>query len=117
MTEEEIQERYQQDKAASVRHILLMTQGKSDSAKKEIRKKMEAILAEAKSGKDFAELAKKDTEDSSSKNNGGRYENFGRGRMVKTVEDAASSVPVCEISDTVETRYGYHILKVIDRKK
>ena len=116
VTEVDIQERYQQDKTASVRHILLMTQGKSDSAKKEISK-MEDILAEAKSGKDFAELAKKYTEDSGSKNKGGLYENFGRGKMVKPFEDAAFNVPVGEISDIVETRYGLHILKIVDRKK
>ncbi|MFQ5770311.1 MAG: peptidylprolyl isomerase, partial [bacterium] len=61
ITEEEIQKAYQEDKTASVRHILLSTQGKSDSAKQEIRKKMEGILAQAREGEDFAELAKKYT--------------------------------------------------------
>ncbi|MBC8181290.1 peptidylprolyl isomerase [candidate division KSB1 bacterium] len=117
VTEEEIMERYKKDKTASVRHILLMTQGKSDSVKKEIRKKMEGILAEAKSGKDFAELVKKHTEDPGSKNTGGLYKDFGRGKMVKAFEDAAFSVPIGEISDIVETRYGFHILKIVDRKK
>ena len=117
ITEEEILARYQKDKTATVRHILLMTQGKSDSAKIEIRKKMEDILAEAKSGKDFAELAKKYTEDPGSKNTGGLYEDFKRGKMVKPFEDAAFNVPIGEISDIVETRYGFHILKVINRKK
>ena len=115
--EEMIKEEYQKDKTATVRHILLKTTGKTDSAKQEIRKKMEGILAEAKSGKDFAELAKKYTEDPGSQKTGGLYENFGRGRMVKAFEAAAFSVPVGEISDIVETPYGYHILKVIDRKK
>ena len=117
VTDEDIQQEYQHDKTATVRHILLMTQGKSDSAKAEIRKQMEDILAQAKSGADFAELAKKYTEDPGSKANGGLYENFGKGRMVKPFEDAAFNVPIGEISDIVETRYGYHILKVIDRKK
>jgi parvulin-like peptidyl-prolyl isomerase len=117
VTDEDILAEYNTDKTASVRHILLMTQDKSDSAKAEIRKKMEDILAEAKSGADFAKLAEKYTEDPGSKDKGGLYENFTKGRMVKPFEDAAFSVPVGEISDIVETRYGYHILKVVNREK
>jgi len=106
-----------EEEVASVRHILLMTQGKSDAEKEEIHKKMEGILNRAKAGEDFAELAKEYTEDPGSKNNGGLYENFPKGQMVKPFEDAAFSVPVGEISDIVETRYGYHILKVVARNK
>jgi parvulin-like peptidyl-prolyl isomerase len=115
--EEEIQRFYQEDKSASVRHILLLTQGKNESEKAEIRKQMEAILARAKSGEDFAKLAKEYSEDPGSKDNGGLYEDFGRGRMVKPFEDAAFSIPVGDLSDIVETTYGYHILKIVDRKK
>lgn len=78
---------------------------------------MEEILVRARAGEDFATLAKTYSEDPGSKENGGLYENFGRGQMVKPFEDAAFSVPVGEISDIVETTYGYHIVKVIDRKK
>ncbi|MFQ5639922.1 MAG: peptidylprolyl isomerase [bacterium] len=117
VTEDELQQAYREDKTASVRHILLNTQGKSDSAKEEIRTKMETILAKARQGEDFAELAKKYTEDPGSKSNGGLYENFGRGRMVKAFEEASFSVPVGEISDIVETNYGFHIIKVVDRKQ
>ena len=102
---------------ASVRHILLMTQGKNDQEKMNIRKKMEDILIRARSGEDFAELARTYTEDPGSKSNGGLYENFTRGTMVKPFEEAAFSVPVGEISDVVETQYGYHILKIVDRGK
>ncbi len=117
VTEDEVERAYQDDKTASVRHILLLTQGKSDEEKAEILKRMEGIRARAKSGEDFAELARQYTEDPGSKDNGGLYEDFGRGRMVKPFEDAAFSVPVGEISGIVETEYGYHILQVIDRKK
>jgi foldase protein PrsA len=106
-----------EEELASVRHILLMTQGKSDAEKEEIRKKMEGILARAKKGEDFAVLAKEYTEDPGSKDKGGLYENFPKGQMVKPFEDAAFSLPIGEISDIVETRYGYHILKIVDRKK
>ncbi|MEJ2636223.1 MAG: peptidylprolyl isomerase [Calditrichia bacterium] len=117
VTEDDIQKAYNEDKTATVRHILLSTQGKSDSAKQEIRKNMEDILARARKGEDFAKLAKEYSEDPGSKDKGGLYENFGRGQMVKPFEDAAFSVPVGQISDIIETQYGFHILKVIDRKK
>lgn len=106
-----------EEELASVRHILLMTQGKSDAEKEEIRKKMEGILARAKTGEDFAALAREYTDDPGSKENGGLYENFPKGQMVKPFEDAAFSLPIGEISDIVETRYGYHVLKIVDRKK
>ncbi len=117
ISEEDIENYYKQDKFATVQHILLSTRGKSDSAKQEIRKKMEGILAEAKSGKDFGELAKKYSEDPGSKTRGGLYENFERGAMVAPFDSAAFNVPVGEISGIVETMYGYHIIKVLNRKK
>lgn len=117
ITEEEIQQEYNKDKTASVRHILLLTQGKNDSEKVEAHKKMEELLARARKGEDFAALAKEYSEDPGSKEKGGLYEDFERGKMVKPFEDAAFSVPVGEISDIVETSYGYHILLVVDRKR
>lgn len=116
VSEEEIQEAYQADKTASVRHILLLTQGKSETEKVAIHKKMEDILARARNGEDFAALAKTYSEDPGSKENGGLYQDFERGKMVKPFEDAAFSVPVGEMSDIIETNFGYHILLVIDRK-
>jgi parvulin-like peptidyl-prolyl isomerase len=117
VSEAEIQKAYAEDKTATVRHILLLTQGKSAAEKAEIRKKMEDILARAKKGEDFAALAKQYSEDPGSKDNGGLYEDFGRGKMVKPFEDAAFSVAVGQVSGIVETAYGYHILKVENRKK
>lgn len=117
VNEEEIRQAYNMDKTASVRHILLLTQGKSDPEKVDAHKKMEELLARARNGEDFAALAKEYSEDPGSKENGGLYEDFERGKMVKPFEDAAFSVPIGEISDIVETSYGYHILLVVDRKK
>jgi len=117
-TDAEIQKAYGEDKTASVRHILLLTQGKPDAGKAGIHKKMEDILAKVKSGEDFAALAKQYSEDPGSKDNGGLIpEEFGRGRMVKPFEDAAFSVPVGQISGIVETTYGFHILRVEGRTK
>ncbi|OPZ72276.1 MAG: Foldase protein PrsA 3 precursor [bacterium ADurb.Bin478] len=78
---------------------------------------LQGILDRAKAGEDFAALAKQYTEDPGSKNNGGLYENFPRGQMVKPFEDAAFTVPVGQLSDIVETDYGYHILQIVERKK
>jgi parvulin-like peptidyl-prolyl isomerase len=117
VTDEEIFAVYEQDMTASARHILFLTEGKSEDEKADVLKRTEAILARARSGEDFAGLAKEFTEDPGSKDSGGLYENFGRGYMVKSFEDAAFSVPIGEISDVVETEYGYHIIKVLSREK
>jgi parvulin-like peptidyl-prolyl isomerase len=117
VTEEEVGEAYQQDKTASVRHILLLTQDKTAEEKAAIRQKMEEILARVKAGEDFGALAKQFSEDPGSKDNGGLYEDFGRGQMVKPFEEAAFSVPVGQVSGIVETKYGYHIIQVVNRKK
>lgn len=121
MTEDDLRKAYAEestgDKTASVRHILLLTEGKTDPEKAAAKAKIEDILAQAKAGKDFAELAKTYSEDPGSKDNGGLYENFPRGQMVKPFEDAAFTIPVGELSGVIETKYGYHILKVVGRQK
>ena len=117
INEDDIKKEYEEDKTATVRHILLSTKGKSESEKKAIKEKMENILAQAKNGKDFAELAKQYSEDPGSKANGGLYKDIRRGQMAKPFEDAAFSTPIGEISDVFETSYGFHILTVLERKK
>ncbi len=114
---EEVDALLESDRLASVRHILLLTQGKSEDEKKAKYSKAEKLLERAKAGEDFAKLATENTEDPGSKTNGGLYENFPKGQMVPSFEEAAFTVPVGEISDIVETPYGYHILKVVERKK
>jgi parvulin-like peptidyl-prolyl isomerase len=121
ISEKDLQDNYRQliqkDRTASVQHILLLTQGKSEQEKAEIYKKMKKILARARTGEDFSQLAAAYSEDPGSKDKGGLYADFERGAMVKPFEDAAFSVPIGELSDIIETRYGYHILKVVDRKR
>jgi peptidyl-prolyl cis-trans isomerase C len=107
--------KYYNNKSVSVRHILLLTQGKTADEKAQIRGQMEVILSRARSGEDFAQLAMTYSEDPGSKNKGGFYE-FGPGQMVAEFENASFTIPEGEISDIVETEYGYHIIKIIERK-
>ena len=94
-------------------HILLKTEGKDEAA---VKAKAEALLKQAKSGADFAALAKKNSEDEGSAAQGGDLDYFGRGRMAKEFEDAAFSLPPGQISDVVKSPFGFHIIKVTDRK-
>jgi parvulin-like peptidyl-prolyl isomerase len=121
VAEEDVRKAYEEskttDKTATVRHILLLTQGKTEPEKAAQKKKIEDLLARAKAGEDFEALAKQYSEDPGVKENNGLYENFPRGQMVKPFEDAAFSVPAGQLSGVVETDFGYHILQVVDRKK
>jgi peptidyl-prolyl cis-trans isomerase C len=97
-------------------HILIRVDPHADQSQKDSsRKKMEAIQQRLKKGEDFAELAKQYSEDPSSAR-GGDLSYFGRGRMVKPFEDAAFALKQGEVSDIVETQFGYHLIKVTDRK-
>jgi peptidyl-prolyl cis-trans isomerase D len=94
-------------------HILLTTEGKDDAT---VRAEAEKVLKEAKSGADFAALAKKYSQDESNAQQGGDLDYFTRGRMVPAFETAAFALGPGEMSDLVKTEFGYHIIKVTDRK-
>ncbi|MBJ6362634.1 peptidylprolyl isomerase [Paenibacillus sp. GCM10012307] len=113
VTEDKIKEYYEQNKEymgtpeqVRASHILVATE-----------KEAEEILAELKQGADFATLAKEKSTDPGSKENGGDLNFFGRGAMMPEFEEAAFALKKDELSDIVKTTYGFHIIKVTDRKE
>ena len=80
------------------------------------RAKVEGLLGRIRAGEDFAKLANEFTEDPSGKGSGGDLGWFRRGTMVKPFEDAAFSLKQGEVSGVVETVFGYHIVKVEERR-
>ena len=94
-------------------HILFKTDGKDEAA---VKAQAEAVLKRAKSGEDFAALAKQYSEDDSNKDKGGDLDYFGRGTMVAEFDTAAFAMKAGDISDLVKTSFGFHIIKLVDHR-
>ncbi|MGH9717118.1 MAG: peptidyl-prolyl cis-trans isomerase [Candidatus Acidiferrales bacterium] len=107
---------YKVENRVHVEHILFKTVGKTDAEIAEIRKKAEGVLRQAKHGANFEDLAKKYSDDDGSKAKGGDLGWILQGQTVPAFEKAAFSVPKGQVSDLVETPYGFEIIKVIDRE-
>ncbi len=105
--------RYETEDQVGASHILFKTG--PDQDEEEVRKKAEAVLAQAKAGADFAELARQNSEDTSAEN-GGDLGLFGRGQMVPEFENAAFALQEGEVSDLVRSTYGFHIIKLNSRQ-
>ena len=110
---EDNQQQYSTPETVRASHILLKTEGKEDAA---VKKQAEDLLAKVKAGADFAQLATKFSEDDASKIKGGDLDFFPKGQMVPEFDKAAFSMQVGEISPLVRTQYGYHIIKLTDKK-
>lgn len=120
--EEEIQafyddnpEYFKTEESATASHILIEIGADfTESQKNDAKKQIESILKKAKSGDDFAELAKEYSEGPSSVN-GGSLGEFSRGQMVAPFEEAAFALNPGEISEVVETQFGFHIIKLFEK--
>lgn len=106
---------YQKEKEVRARHILISV--KEDAPEEEVnrvRGEAQKILDEARKGKDFAELARKHSQDPTAAQNGGDLGFFTREKMVPAFSDAAFSLKAGEIGDLVRTPFGFHIIRVED---
>lgn len=111
-------ERFYMDKeGVRASHILIkVAEDASDEQVAEARKKVREALALLKEGKAFEEVAKQISEGPSAPK-GGELGFFGRGQMVKEFEDVAFSMEAGQVSDPVRTRFGFHIIKVIEKRE
>jgi peptidyl-prolyl cis-trans isomerase D len=116
------QDQYRVPEQINARHILIKTpapgpDGKvDDNAVKAAQKKAEDILAKLNAGGNFADLAKKYSDDKASAENGGSLGWFQKGRMVPEFEKAAFSLPKGGTSGLVQSPYGFHIIHVDDKQ-
>jgi peptidyl-prolyl cis-trans isomerase D len=95
-------------------HILLKTEGKDDAA---VKAKAEDLVRQARGGADFAALAKSNSEDEGTVQNGGDLDYFSRGRMVPEFETAAFGIEKPgDVAGPIKTAFGYHVIKLVDRK-
>ncbi|MBW2614776.1 MAG: peptidylprolyl isomerase [Deltaproteobacteria bacterium] len=123
VTEEEIKAYYdshtnlfKEPEQVRASHILIKVEpGANEKNKAKARKKIEKIRQRLVKGEDFGALAKEFSQCPSSAK-GGDLNYFGRRQMAKPFEDAAFALKVDELSDVVETRFGYHLIKLSDKK-
>ncbi|MFS0776631.1 peptidylprolyl isomerase [Neobacillus sp. 3P2-tot-E-2] len=113
ITDEELQTYFEENKdsfgeAEQVKasHILVADEATANEIKQKLA-----------DGADFVELAKEYSTDEGTKENGGELGFFAKGTMVTEFDDVAFTLPVNEISDPVKTEYGYHIIKVEEKKE
>ncbi|MFC5522439.1 SurA N-terminal domain-containing protein [Polaromonas jejuensis] len=99
-------------------HILIASPKSAPAAEREKAKaKAQELLAAVRKAPDtFADVARKNSQDPGSASNGGDLDFFARGAMVKPFEDAAFALKKGDISDVVESDFGYHIIKLTDIK-
>jgi len=108
---------FKQAEKVHASHILIQVPKDADAATKaQARAKIDDLLKQAREGKDFGELAKQNSQDPGSGPNGGDLGFFEPGQMVGPFNDAAFAQQPGTIGDVVETAFGFHIIKVIEKQ-
>lgn len=119
ISDADVQEFYQKnpDEFTGLRasHILIRPDGFDEESKKKARTQAEDVLKQAEGGSDFADLARKHSADGSAQQ-GGDLGFFTKSSMVPAFSNAAFALKPGEISDVVETQFGFHIIKASERK-
>jgi hypothetical protein len=104
-------------KRIGARHVLIQYMGSERAAAAVVRSKEQAlsvaqeVLKRAKAGEDFARLAIEYSDEPGAGNRGGSLGRFGKGQMVGAFEEAAFKLKVGEVSEIVETPFGYHVIQ------
>jgi peptidyl-prolyl cis-trans isomerase C len=110
-------DKFQQPERVRASHILIRTEENADAKAKDAAKaKATDLLKQVKAGKDFAELAKQHSQDPGSAVQGGDLGFFQQGQMVGAFERAAFALKPGEVSDIVETPFGFHIIKMAEKQ-
>jgi peptidyl-prolyl cis-trans isomerase C len=114
---DENQDKFKKPEQTRASHVLISVDQKATpEEKKKAKEKADAIKKRVTSGEDFAAVAKAESKCPSAAK-GGDLGYFGKGQMVPAFEEAAFSLKPGQLSDVVETQFGYHIIKVTDRKQ
>lgn len=109
-------DKFKQEESVRASHILIRADAKADAATTlRARQRADDVLKKARAGADFAALAKEHSADGSAAQ-GGDLGYFSRGQMVPPFEKAAFALKPGEISDVVQSDFGYHIIKLADRR-
>ena len=108
------QKELEQPEGVTLQQILISTEGKPPEELQALRQKAEQVLAKAKAGDDFAELARQNSDDASARQ-GGNVGFFEGGSLSAEIESAIRSLQKNQVSDLIETKYGLMILKLLSR--
>jgi peptidyl-prolyl cis-trans isomerase D len=108
---------YRVPERVNVRHILLKTNEKDPKSDAAVKAKADDLVKQLRGGANFADMAKKYSEDPGSAAKGGEYDGVVHGQMVPEFDKAAFSLKVGDISEPIKTTYGYHILQVLKHEQ
>lgn len=119
-TEEELRAEYEREQPytrADVRHILIRVERDADAAAEDSAlQRAREIRRRAEAGEDFEELARRYSDDTTSRSGGGSLGWVDRGRLMDPLDETIFSLEVGEVSEPIRSVFGYHIIKVVDRE-